>query len=290
MRSFTSSRLAFAVLLFVLFYSCGKRKDNNFAIESVNNTEIDSILEAISTPQNIQMSSTIGILPDGTIKKMWQDIFKSCMENDQIKNPIYFGISNNIDIGSILTLDKKDLIWDISKVFTLEERNKFITAGVPQNCELNAQIDFNYNSVFRLNYDTTKLDLELSNFIHRYRNINITQAIWHIDKLNSGILLKMLENPDYDSDIFRFSEQIEEKNAYIITEVVKIDQFTAEISSYNNITDSLSIALNDGMLKNIPWSNCNIMVSFVDSATIKLQSMGSFIVMAQIRKLKHMSQ
>ena len=305
-------KISFILIVTLLFVACKKVEEATEEVpapmeesveqvtEKIDFTSIDQeefallgkkpILDSLAIPNAMEQPNDkeISILAKGELWKTWEKLHTECIQNEFFKNPIYLGISNNVDLGSVFSKSGETLEWDISKLLTAEQRLQIINSTKQsRSCSYIKQPKFDFETFMATELSTLGIDAQLSHVIRRSKNIAVRIDKWQIDRLILAELRYLLDTTK-DAKLLRFKNDLETKKLILVNDVARIDGFSTLIDLETEMSSELKAGLKKGVIKNIGNTEAKLRFSYETSKQIKVTSEGSFIVFAEmVRADKH---
>lgn len=281
MKSFKT--ILYILLCFSSFYlsnSCTKSKVY-IDFEAANESNINAI----------QQKGTNALTGKGETWKMWNKIYTDCLKSQLFNDPFYFGVSNTIGLGSI-TDKKHESIIKIAdtSIFTQEEINSFMKVGQPTTCEYAQELTMNLNALLNTQFSVTNtntddITAELNVAISTAKSTSIKIDGWQKDELLTGVLRDIL-NETSDRKKLKFKEDLYAPGNLILVRVAKINGFSSEIKTKNEISSKLEAKLKDGVIATIGNTGVKANFEYVNKTTIRVKSNGEFYIFGQFMKGK----
>lgn len=270
--------------------------DGEVGLERPAQGELDSLSLTYSEHPDSENPDISQPAAKGLQWKAWEQWFKNCPQNNTFRDDIiYLGASSSKGLGYILSKDKSLNKWDflkISKDTTLHKTFFDRGVDVPQ-CDLSQMKDFSFDMVADGNF-LKSVNGELAAFIANARSISIKAGTWRIESMDTGPFLAFI-NSSNDPVIMQYKEALLNKKNVVLTKVLKVTGFEAEIESKDTMNIGLKAKLENGLNVNvIPVDTSRKIgfgLNFKRAANNKLvvSSTGEFSLFAQAskgRKLK----
>lgn len=287
----------FYIFLLVSFIitmnSCNEANKNEttkleaMAIETSKFDEIDSQFEIKNTELNFGKGATW---------KTWKKLHKECMKSEWLKNPYYFGVSNTVNIGSLV--DKNfDLqrTMDSTSGFTNSELTSLINYGNYTNCgysqEMSMSLEVFLQSEFYFSKtEETDIYAELRGSINKSKTTKISVDNWRVNNIKEDVLMDVLSDaPPTNKNKKRFLTTLNKRKHYILVKVIEIKGFTSYIVLEENISLDLESKLKKGIFATLGSGSAEVKFSFKNKRTIEVKSNGNFYVFGEFKKAKKVS-
>lgn len=231
--------------LFV-YTSCKNGQQNqqeNFKVklEDASEEDLDEVNEIVLTKDTSSpLLPTTGAR--GETWQSWEEIFNSCFKNETFrKNKVYLGPSNPKYLGTILSKDKNSTKRELTSIVPLSEFSKFSNVGQPVgNCDLSTVKDFSLDVL--LGASVSNMSDSLKMVLRNFDSTKITGGKWQIDELRIDDFLDYI-NESKDPKIINYKKSLLEKKNLLITKVIKVSGFKAEIYSSKEIKGSVAASL-----------------------------------------------
>lgn len=224
-------------------------------------------------------------LTKGPVWDTWKKLHKACMENQFFKKPVYLGLSNTVDLGSVYSRSGEILQWDFNKLFSEQDRKKVITFGQPQPCSYTEQLKVNFEAFIATEIPNVGVDGELSTAIRNQKDISVKIDNWQIDRIVNREL-KILLDASTDPKVAAFRKDLQESKVIMVSQAARINGFTSVINLNSEISASLEAKLKEGIVKNIGNTEAKIRFEYSTAKQIKVTSLGNFVVFVEFIKGK----
>jgi hypothetical protein len=234
------------------------------------------------------------VLGKGEVWRMWNKVFKACMKSEAFDNPYYFGMTNTIDLGSITDKDHESVIKVIdTAIFTPAEISRMIKPGNPAGCEYVQQLTMSLSVFLNSEFSVTTpgsndINAELNLAISTAKNTSVKIDGWQKDELITGVLRDIL-NKTTDPEKLRFKEDLLTPGNLILVRVARINGFSSEIVTRNEISANLEAKLKQGVVAYIGNTGAQAKFEYINKTTIRVKSAGEFYVFGQYMKGKKIS-
>lgn len=266
--------VGFSFCIFLLGCPSHKKQDLKFA-------EID--LPAVDTTDIIDTSSLAAKNVSGYAAKYWGRVMKHCMQSLLLKkkDADYLGPSNTLGLGTV-TDENRDATYRVvdTSVFTAAELDKIIKPGNSTSCqyEIKSSLDVEalLNAKIKVKTDDD-FSLGLSTAIKNRKNVNFNIDSWQKDELILGALsdaLRDVSNPNKKA----FKEDLLKPGRIIMSRLIRVKGFSADIELSTNISPDLKAKLNSGAIANLGDADAVVKVSIVNDRTIRLKSSNDFFI------------
>lgn len=225
----------------------------------------------------------------GPVWNTWKKLHNACMENAFFRNPTFLGLSNTVDLGSVYSKSGDILEWDFNKLFNEQDRKKVINSGQPQPCSYTEQLTVDFEAFIATELPTVGIDGELSTAIRNQKDISVKIDNWQIDNLVKAEL-KNLVNNSTDPKVQQFKKDLTEKKLIIVSQAARINGFSSIINLNTDISASLKVELDKGIIKNIGNTEAKVKFEYSSARQIKVTSQGSFVVFVDFIKAKRVNE
>ena len=227
----------------------------------------------------------------GEVWKLWDKVFKACMKSEIFNDPYYFGMTNTIDLGAITDKKHESVIRLIdTNIFTQSEINRMMKTGSPASCEYVQQLTMSLNVFLNSEFSVTSpgasdINAELNLAISTAKNGTMKIDGWQKDELITGVLGDILDETT-DPKKIKFKKDLLTEGNLILVRGAKINGFSSEITTQNEISAGLEAKLRQGILANIGNTGAQAKFEFVNKTTISVLSSGEFYIFGQYMKGK----
>lgn len=225
----------------------------------------------------------------GKLWKLWQKLHKNCQNSEITKGMIYFGVSNTLGLGTIVQYDKgnKKYIPDfpmLPEKFTDEQKKLVFNVGAKAACQFEQQTKVNSEFLAKSNMSNTA-NGELSGMISNSRSIDAKIDSWQQNILFPSGLNGVLSS-DTNSYFKQYLATSKKENRYIVNKEILIHGFSAIIHTTSKIQGQLKADLEKGITEKIGDTEAQVKFSYVNETTIKVTTLGSFVVFVELYKLE----
>lgn len=270
-----------AIAFCVVLLGCPDSKKADLQFTDVNLPEVDTTVRDTNSlaAKNVR----------GYAARYWGKVFKHCMQSLLLKkkDADYLGPSNTLGLGTI-TDENLDVTYRLvdANTFSDAELKKIILPGGPTSCqyEISSNIDVEamMNAKVSVRNDDD-LSLGLGTAIKNRKNVNFNVTSWQKDELITGQLMDAL-NSSPTAAKKAFKEDLLKPERIIMTRLIRIKGFSADIELKNDISADLKAKLNSGVIANLGNADAAVKVSIVNSKTIRLKSSDDFFVYGKFVK------
>jgi hypothetical protein len=277
------------VLITALLLSCESEKAS---LEDLAENDIaqlnDEILEASIDSLDTNLIQGTAAIADTW--DSWDEAYISCFKDQTFrKNKIYLGPSNTKYLGVILSKDKVTTRRTLQSILPAAQFDKLIIKGAPVNtCDLtkvkNISLDIMLSAAFQ------QMDDSLKTSINRYDSIKIVGGEWQIDELIVDDFLDLV-NGSTDPALKAYRKSMLENKNYVITKVVKVTGFAAEIYSTKKFGVDVSATLEQGKVLDVVAPDAvnaafKLTLSKQSDKVVKVSSSGQFYIYGVVLKGK----
>jgi hypothetical protein len=268
--------------IFLSIFACTDSKKQGLTFTEVDIAEVDTT--EIQDPS--QLAAARG---KGYAAKYWGRVFNHCMQSLLLKkkDADYLGPSNTIGLGAI-TDENRDLTYRIvdGSTFSPDELSKILKQGGATSCqyEIKSSLDIEalLNAKVKVKSDDD-LSLGLSNAIKNRKNVNFNVTSWQKDELIAGALRDALAD-ESNTAKKAFKEDLLKEDRIIMTRLIRVKGFSADIELSNSISADLKTKLASGAIANLGDADAAVSVSIVNDKTIRLKSSGDFYIFGKFVK------
>jgi hypothetical protein len=274
----------------IIFSSCQNYK---IALETPSQELLDSISLIAMNEVGDAQSDISHPAAKGLQWKAWEAWFKNCPENETFrKDIVYLGIASSKGLGYIMSkdksLDRRDF-YKVSKDTSLHKT--FFNRGVSvKQCDLSKMSNFSFDMMVDGNVLKT-VNAKLGALVENAKKITVKSGSWRIESIETGPFMDFI-NDSKDPLIIRYRVDLLNKANIILTKVLKVSGFEAEIESRDSIDAGLEATLENGFdVKVIPIDSTNRIgfnLNFKKGAnrTINVSSSGEISLFGQASKGK----
>ena len=268
------------LLISLLLSNCSKKADMKF-------TDVD--LAQIDTTAVEDTSALAAKNVSGYAAKYWGKVMKHCMQSLLLKKKEadYLGPSNSLGLGTV-TDENLDVTYRVvdENIFTKEELSKIIRLGKPTSCQYeissNVDVEAMMNAKISVKSDDD-LSLGLGTAIKNRKKVSFNVESWQKDELIAGDLMDALKdetNPQKKA----FKEDLLKEGRIIMTRLIRVKGFSADIELGNDISADLQAKLSSGAIANLGSADATVKVSVINSKTIRLKSTDDFFIFGKFVK------
>ena len=277
----------FLFSLLALLYSC--KQDEGPEFEDVTDAEAGD-----STLWNKMDQDTLGNKiaafdgARGTTWNAWIKIHRECMKNEFFKRPTYLGVSNTMDLGTIVN-EYNGLEGRLSNTFSEEEIKSLILEGSYKNCDYRQEISTNIEVVLQSSVDVASvedaLEAELTLAIQNSKKTTMKLEQWRINTLDEGALKKLLRNTG-DAAKIQYKTDLQTKGNKFIAAVAEIKGFSMLVEFESEMSAELIARLQQGAVANLGDTGFEASVKYVNNKTVEMSSSNMAYVFVTLRKAK----
>jgi len=278
------SKLIFTILSITTFAICLNScnpKDKGIEFVDAEQTNIDSALNLAT--------EKFAFASKGPVWETWNKLHNACLKNEFFKHPTYLGVSSTVDLGSVYSKTGDVLEWDFNKLFSDTDRKKVINSGQPQPCTYSEQLKVDFEAFIATELPSTGIDGELSTAIRNQKDISVKIDNWQIDNLVKAELKNLINNST-DPKVQQFKKDLTEKKLIIVSQAARINGFSSIINLNTDISASLKVELEKGIIKNIGNTEAKVKFEYSSARQIKVTSQGSFVVFVDFIKAKRVNE
>lgn len=281
------TKLFFALLSFVTITIClnscdsYRPKDKEIEFVDAQQTDLDSVLNF--------GNKKFAFTSKGPVWQTWNKLHNACLKNEFFKHPTYLGVSNTVDLGSVYSKTGDVLEWDFNKLFSDADRKKVINSGHPQTCTFSEQLTVDFEAFIATELPSTGIDGELSTAIRNQKDISVKIDNWQIDNLVKAELKNLINNST-DPKVQQFKKDLTEKKLIVVSQAARINGFSSIINLNTDISASLKVELDKGIIKNIGNTEAKVKFEYSSARQIKVTSQGSFVVFVDFIKAKRVNE
>ena len=281
-------------LIFPMFiFAC---KDDKVGMADPSEDELTALNEAVLELSSDSTQNAIqGTAAKGETWESWDNAFNSCFQDQTFKkNKVYLGPSNLKYIGTILSKDKSITRRDLKSVAPIADLDQFIIRGVPvANCDFTKVKDLSIGLIISAAY--SQMNADLNTAVSKYDSVKVVGGQWQVDELRSEDFLDYLNAHSDNPKVAAYKKSLLDKKNFIITKVVKVTGFRADIYSNRNLSVGLQAELQTA--KVIPVAtpdstnhNLNTSLSFSSSkrGVVSVSSNGQFYIYGMVQKGKEL--
>lgn len=283
----TKAGVPTVILFFLLFLTSCEPK-----LESLSDKEVDDWNEAILSSRDSSLFFIESTGARGDLWNAWDEAFFSCFQNQTFKkrDRIYLGPSNPRYLGTILSKNLSSTKTELQYIIPPQDYIKFATLGVPvTTCDLkkvkNISLDILLEAAF------AKMEDSLRITVSRYKNITLTGGEWQHDYLRTTEFINYLTRAT-DDDVKLYRESLASKKNVVLTDVIKINGFSAEIEVVDTLKGGLKVALEGGVKVPVNTAtgtgSIDFGISKTSSKIVKVSSSNEFYIYGKAQKSKNL--
>jgi len=223
--------------------------------------------------------------------KAWEQWFKSCPQNKTFqKDIVYLGAASSKSVGYILSSNYKLNRWDFFKVNTdTSQYSKFLDRGVAvDQCDFSKISGFSFDMIASGNF-LKSVSADLGLLVQNSKSITITAGTWRIESIDAGPFMVYV-NTSKDPWIIAYKEALLNDDNIVLTKVLKISGFEAEIEAKDSIGIGLKSTLQNGYNVNVIPKDSSRKIGFnlkfqtISDKKVKVSSTGEFSLFGQASK------
>lgn len=217
----------------------------------------------------------------GATWKLWNKLHKECMKAQWVKKPYYFGVSNTLSLGAIVSNRYEPVNGMTNYYFTDTQLASLKDPGSPANCTEEQSVKVDFNAMM----SSTQLDTELSTAIKNSSSITASIDSWQVQNLYTDRLKEILNN-DKTNKTNGYKRSLLTKGNKILVKVIKVNGFTSLIKLKTDMSASLRATLDQGITERMGSTNLNVKFEYINDRTISMKTSGQFYVFGQYMKAK----
>ncbi|MDJ1470346.1 hypothetical protein [Xanthocytophaga flava] len=266
----------------LLIMGCPGPKKDDLNFKEVTLAEID-------TTEVTDTSLLAAKNVSGYAAKYWGRVMKHCMQSLLLKkkDADYLGPSNTLGLGTI-TDENLDITYRLvdGNTFSDAELNKIIKLGASTLCQFEISSDIDIEAIMNTKLSIKSdddLSLGLGTAIKNRRKVNFNVESWQKDELIAGELRDALadeSNPKKKA----FKEDLLKEGRIIMTRLIRVKGFSADIELKNDIPAELKAKLSSEVIANLGNADATVKVSVVNNKTIRLKSTDDFFIYGKFVK------
>ncbi|OMP80046.1 hypothetical protein BW716_06015 [[Flexibacter] sp. ATCC 35208] len=251
--------------------------------------EINDSILSLAADTSINLIQ--GTAATGDTWESWENALFACFKDKTFRKKIvYLGPSNLKYLGTILSKDKTLTRRELTYIVPPTELSKFITVGTPvDNCDLTKIKDMSLN--FFLSAAINQMSDSLGTAITKYDSVKVTGGKWQIDEIRTDDLIDYLNENATNPKIAGYKKSLLDKNNVVITKVVKITGFSAEVYTNKALSTAVKAELDPSKVLNIANpDSANNQLSFKlnlssnSKSVVKVSSTGQFYIFGSVLK------
>jgi len=271
----------------------GSQKSNDSLVvkvlDSVAVEKINEQLTSVAVDTSGPKVDTVAVGPGipekfhsarGKTYKLWRKLHKDCQSNDVSRDMVYFGVSNTLGVGTIVTITEDGrLIPDfplLREKFDTSQARLIYNEGAEATCtfDQSTKVDVEFNAQSQFN---TNGFADLNAALGSARNITAKMDSWQINNLLVGGLAEVLK--DTSNAYFKsYRNRLNGPKRYIVITEIVVNGFSENISTRTQISAGLKAQLDAGMIQNVGQTAAKVKFSYVNETTIKMTTVGKFNV------------
>lgn len=280
--------LFFAGILFLAstLISCQKSGKITFSEVAVDSTRII----ALDSPTGDDTKALV--ISKGATWRLWRKIHLECMRDQWLTNPYYFGVSGNINLGSIV--DKKyDLqrTMDATSGFTETDINTVTNYGNYASCGLYQEMTMSLNAFLKSDFVFPQLPndtiaAELSAAIKSSTTNSMKIDAWRINNIREENLAEMLNDSSANKKMKAYRNTLLKKDHIVLIKVIEVHGFTSKIILTNELSASLRAKLTNGIVASLGNTGLEASFKLIGTNSIEASSGNNFYVFGEFKKGK----
>ncbi|WP_143708737.1 hypothetical protein [[Flexibacter] sp. ATCC 35208] len=285
-------RLGFVTFISIICYCSCQPKPEKIVLVDPEETVLQEINDSIlSLAADTSINLIQGTAATGDTWESWENALFACFKDKTFRKKIvYLGPSNLKYLGTILSKDKTLTRRELTYIVPPTELSKFITVGTPvDNCDLTKIKDMSLN--FFLSAAINQMSDSLGTAITKYDSVKVTGGKWQIDEIRTDDLIDYLNENATNPKIAGYKKSLLDKNNVVITKVVKITGFSAEVYTNKALSTAVKAELDPSKVLNIANpDSANNQLSFKlnlssnSKSVVKVSSTGQFYIFGSVLK------
>lgn len=296
--------IIFGCILFAGLAACNnnssdKEKDNQqmdkYAFEDTPEDDLGSINQYILSPDTTE-TGFVTTAAKGSLWTAFTKTIKDCWKDATFKkNLVYMGPSNSKYLGAIISKDKQTTWKSLEKVFNgnYAELNKFCQKGsdAPDNCNKDELITNYFNILLDGNYGSS-IDGNLKLAIEDKKHIKMLTGKWRVDEIILGDFNSYMDTTTNPA-VLDYKKYLTMNGNYLLTKILVIENFSAEVDTKKKIDAGLEAKLNTGINMQINGEgadslNTKLDIGFKRTADGKIQvsATGKSYAIGMLQKVK----
>lgn len=296
-RKFHIISLIIIIVIFTIINSCRFSKS-----DSTNQLQKDSVIfDDLDTIRIDSLNQVLNKLADnskshgidetngkGRTWKLWRSLHKDCQNDDVAKDKIYFGVSNTLGIGTIIEIAPDGRIMPDFKLLknklSANQIDLVYNDGGQATCTFDRKTTVNKEFIAQSQFNTSS-NVDLNAAMANSKDITAKMDSWQINNLLKGGLSTILSNPT-EEYLKEYKKRLLGPNRYVIANEIVVNGFSATISTNQAINANLKAKLIAGLVQNVGETAAQVKFSYVDDTTIKMTTVGRFIVFCTLIEAK----
>lgn len=295
-------------MLLLLMLSCNPQpsdkttkndQKDQFIFEDTPNDVLGNINQTIISPDTAE-NGIVSTAAKGSLWTIFTKTFKDCWQDETFKkNIVYLGPSNSKYLGAILSKDKQTTWKTLEKVFgqDYDQLKKFCQAGseAPDNCDKDELISNYFNILLDGSY-ATSLDGNLKLTLEDRKHIKMLTGKWRVDEIILGDFNSYMDTAKNQS-VIDYKKYLTSGSNYLLTKVLVIEDFSAEIETNRKIDAGLEGKLDKGIKmellgQNADSLNAKMKIAFTRTSDgkVKVSATGKSYAIGMLQKVKKVKQ
>lgn len=289
MKKLFLTLITFMIATVVLF-SC--KSDKVKLSENLSEDLLDSISLATSNKPGDTLPVSLPAAR-GLQWKAWEKWFKACPKNETFKKDIvYLGAASSKTLGYVLSNDRSTDRIDFYKICPdTSVFRQFFNKGKPvQQCDFSEISGFSFDMVAEGNV-LKAANADLAAMVAKAKKVTIKAGTWRIESIDIVPFLDYINGSTNPKVIMYRKALLDQKNV-VLTKVLKISGFEAEIESSDSLNVNLKALLANGLNVNVIPTDTTKKIGFdlnfktSSSRTVTVSSSGEFSLFGQASKGK----
>lgn len=272
------------------------QQKDKYAFEDTPEDDLGSINQNILSPDTTE-NGIVTTSAKGSLWTAFTKTLKDCWEDATFKkNLVYLGPSNSKYLGAIFSKNKQSTWKTTEKVFkgNYGELEKFCQPGndAPDKCNKDELIGNYFNILLDGNYGGT-LDGNLKLALEDRKNIKMLTGKWRVDEIILGDFNSYMDTTTNPA-VIDYKKYLTANSNYLLTKILVIENFSAEVETNKKIDAGLEAKLNTGINTEIKGqgadsSNVKLDIGFKRTADGKIQvsATGKSYAIGMLQKVKN---
>lgn len=276
-------------LLAILFLSSCNRNQEKIKSDKFEITieKLDTLSVQKIADEEGDEKSFIRRIFGSPAERNWLKIHRQCMANQISNRTIFFGVTNNLGIGTIFQkgfVSTRDMINRDN--FSEAEIKELINKGASGTCDFQQNVSINADVLFDVNSSTfSTIDGDLGIALSAQKSIDATIEGYQINHLYTGRLINLLERSTEQKKLDYLKWLTEEGNL-LVTSVIEINGFSMLIELNNKINSELKAKLDEGIIGKLGNTDINVRFKYESDTKIKMISENNFFIFGEVVKIK----
>lgn len=276
------------------FFAIKDTPELDLVVVQVDTTLFDDVDAKFEKEDSIMDMQMVSTLKKGSTWRLWRNIHLDCMKSEWMKSPFYFGVSNTLDLGSLV--DKRfnlQRTLDSTSGFSNDDVKAIINYGNFNPCNVYREINVSLNTLLQSDFDlypnsNPELTVELLMSLALKKKTEVKIENWRLNNLRAGVLEDQLIYAEEGSQKSRFYNSMKKKGFYILSKVIEIKGFSSIVELDKEVSPALKAKLKEGLRIPLSNSEAELRFTFKNNTTIEISSSGSFYVFGEFKKAKHL--